>query len=143
MNLTRILVPLGCLALLAAAWRAYGWMGAAGVAGGLVMWAMLHYTRLMKVLGRAAERPVGYVASAVMLNAKLRPGMTLMHVVAMTRALGAQQSPAGQQPEVFRWTDGTQSHVTAEFRNGRVRHWTLWRPPQSDDAQPAAETPAP
>jgi hypothetical protein len=79
-------------------------------------------------LKRAAERPIGYVDSAVMLNAKLRPGATLLHVVAMTRALGEQLSPKDVQPEVFRWTDGSQSHVTCEFLGGKLRTWRLERP---------------
>ncbi|HYF18347.1 MAG TPA: glycerate kinase, partial [Ramlibacter sp.] len=86
------------------------------------------FTRLMHVLKKAADRPIGYVGSAVMLNAKLRAGVTLLHVVAMTRALGEQLSAKDQQPEVFRWTDGTQSHVTCEFVNGKLAKWSLFRP---------------
>ncbi|HEY0202325.1 MAG TPA: glycerate kinase, partial [Burkholderiaceae bacterium] len=111
-TLRKFLVPLGCLLLLAAAWRNYGWQGALAVAGGLLMWLLLHYTRLMKVMQRAANRPVGYVGSAVMLNAKLKPGMALIHVVALTRALGSPESPSGVQPEIYRWTDGSASYVT-------------------------------
>jgi len=32
------------------------------------------------------------------------------------------------QPEVFRWTDGTASHVTCEFANGKLARWKLERP---------------
>jgi hypothetical protein len=39
----------------------------------------------MNVMRKAANRPMGYVGSAVMLNARLKPGVNLMHVVAMTR----------------------------------------------------------
>jgi hypothetical protein len=95
---------------------------------------------MMKVFTRAAEQPMGYVASAVMLNAKLKPGVNLLHVVAMTRSLGALQSPRDTQPEIFRWTDGSESHVTCEFRNGKLTTWTLWRPAQPENA--AAATPA-
>ena len=134
MNWQRIVVPLAGAALVAAAWRAYGWGGVAVTAGGIVMWVLLHFTRLMTVLKRAAERPVGYVGSAVMLNAKLRPGVTLMHVVALTRALGQLLSPKDVQPEIYRWTDGTQSHVTCEFRDGKLAKWELVRPPAEPDA---------
>lgn len=51
-----------------------------------------------------------------------------MHVVAMTQALGEQLSPPNEDPEVYRWTDGTQSHVTCEFRRGKLVKWTLLRP---------------
>ena len=71
------------------------------------MWLLLHFTRMMQVLKRAANRPVGFVDSAVMLNAKLRPGVTLLHVVALTRSLGELRSPKARQPELYRWTDGS------------------------------------
>ncbi|HNW02167.1 MAG TPA: glycerate kinase [Burkholderiaceae bacterium] len=128
MRFQKILVPVGGVVLVAAAYRAYGWGGVAVAVGGLVMWLLLHFTRMMQVLKRAADRPVGYVGSAVMLNAKLRPGFTLLHVVAMTRALGELISVKDQQPELFRWTDGTQSFVTCEFVGGKLVKWELVRP---------------
>ena len=142
MNFRKILVPLAGVALVAAAYRAWGMGGVAIVLGGVVMWVLLHYTRMMQVLNRARNSPIGYVGSAVMLNAKLKPGMTLLHVLAMTRALGALQSPKDEDPEVFRWTDGTDSHVTAEFRQGRLVQWALHRPaPEPTDAPPEAAPP--
>ena len=73
---------------------------------------------------RAADRPKGYVGSAVMLNAKLKPGVNLLHVIAMTEALGEQISADGRRSRrSFRWTDGTQSHVTCEFRHGKLVKW--------------------
>ena len=63
-----------------------------------------------------------------MLNAKLKPGMTLMHVIAMTRALGQLQTEKNVQPEIFRWTDGSQSHVSCTFVDGKLTQHTLFRP---------------
>ncbi|HQQ71081.1 MAG TPA: glycerate kinase [Alicycliphilus sp.] len=138
MNLRKILIPLGIIVLVFAAYRAYGPQGILTVSGGLVMWGLLHYTRLMNVMQKARHRPIGYVGSAVMLNAKLKPGVNLMHVIAMTRALGEHLSAEGEQPEVYRWTDGTQSHVTCEFVNGRLARWELVRPTPAQE--PAAES---
>ncbi|MBV5294088.1 MAG: glycerate kinase [Curvibacter lanceolatus] len=141
MNFKKILVPVGGILLVAMSYRAYGLGGVAVALGGVVMWVLMHYTRLMQVLKRANNNPIGYVGSAVMLNAKLRPGVAMLHVLALTRALGEQLSPKDEQPEVFRWTDGSKSHVTAEFLNGRLVKWTLYRPPVSEgddsDAAPA------
>jgi hypothetical protein len=137
MNFQKILLPVGGVVLVAAAYRSYGWGGVAVVLGGIVMWLLLHFTRMMQVLKRAADRPIGYVDSAVMLNAKLKAGVTLLHVVAMTRALGSLQSEKNAQPEIFRWTDTTDSHVTCEFMNGKLVKWALVRP------APPEETPAP
>ncbi|MBP7532236.1 MAG: glycerate kinase, partial [Ottowia sp.] len=87
------------------------------------------------IMKRAADRPIGYVGSAVMLNAKLKPRMALLHVVGLTRALGERLSPEGTEPEVYRWRDPGDSHVTAEFEGGRLARWRLERP--AEPAGPA------
>ena len=132
MNFQKILVPIAGAAAVVMAYRLYGWAGVAVVATVVVMWVLLHFTRMMQVLKRAANRPIGYVDSAVMLNAKLRAGHTLLHVVAMTKSLGAQQSEKDTQPEVFRWTDGGLSHVTCTFVGGKLAQHLLFRPAASD-----------
>ena len=137
----KIAVPLGSLALIVFAYRNYNWQGVALAVGVLVMWLLLHFTRMLQILQRAAKRPKGYVDSAVMLNAKLRSGVTLLHVVAMTRSLGELQSPSATQPEIFSWTDGSESVVRCEFLGGKLQSWTLVRPAQSEP-QPAPERPA-
>ncbi len=139
MKFQKILVPLAALSALFLAWQTYGWAGVALVATGFVMWALLHFNRLLHVMKKTANRPKGYVGSAVMLNAKLKPGVNLLHVMAMTESLGELLSAPGEQPEVYRWTDGTQSSVTCEFAGGRLAKWELVRPsePQPD---PAAST---
>jgi hypothetical protein len=138
MRFQRIFFPVAAVAGVMAAYSSYGWPGVAIASGLLVMWLLLHFTRLMQVLKRAATRPIGYVDSAVMLNAKLKPGVSLLHVVAMTRALGAFQSVKDAQPEVFRWTDETQSHVSCEFHYGKLRKWQLHRPAPNETDAPAS-----
>ena len=133
MNFTKIIAPLAIVVFTIGAWQAFQWAGIALAVGGVVMWVLLHFTRMMTVLQRAAKRPIGFVDSAVMLNAKLRPGVTLLHIVAMTRALGELQSPPDTQPEVFRWTDGSQSQVNCVFLHGKLKSWELQRPTPTDD----------
>jgi hypothetical protein len=133
--LFRIGIPLLGVVLVAMAYRSYQWAGVAVVVTAIATWGLLHFTRMMQVLKRAANRPIGYVGSAVMLNAKLKPGVTLLHVVAMTKALGELKSVKDQQPELYRWTDGTESHVTCEFFGGKLVKWEMVRPPQSEDAK--------
>ena len=135
MNLRNIFVPAGVIGLVLVGYASAGWPGVAAVVGGLVMWALLHFTRLMNVMRKAADRPIGHVGSAVMLNARLKPGVNLMHVMAMTQSLGERLSAENAQPEVYRWTDGTQSHVTCEFANGRLQKWTLERPQVEAEAE--------
>ena len=130
----KVLVPLAIIGGAALAYRSYGWPGVAVIATFLVFGILLHFTRLMTILKRAANRPIGHVDSAVMLNAKLKPGATLMHVVAMTRALGLLKSIKGEQAEVFEWKDGGESTVTCTFVGGKLAHHVLVRPGQPEDA---------
>ena len=134
----KFIIPILMAAALVAAFQYYSWQGVAFVGTGLVFWLLLHFNRTMQVLKRAANRPIGYVDSAVMLNAKLNKGVTLLHVIALTKSLGELQSAKDAQPEVFRWTDGTQSHVTCTFSEGKLGTWVLWRP---DQVAETAETP--
>lgn len=140
MNFNKILAPAAILIFTIGAWHAFQWAGIALAAGGVVMWILLHFTRMVTILKKAANRPIGHVASAVMLNAKLKKGATLMHVIAMTRSLGELLSEKDIQPEVYRWTDTGQSHVTCTFVGGKLAKWTLQRPAPdspSEDLQAA------
>ena len=139
MNFRRFLVPLVGAILIVAAYRSYGWQGVALVSGALVLYLLLHFNRTMAVLRRASDRPIGSVASAVMLNAKLRKGATLLHVIALTRALGELRSPKDEQPELYRWTDAGGSFVDTEFNGGKLRSWSLTRPDAGESAAAPAD----
>ena len=130
MNFTKIIAPLAILIFTIGAWQAFQWAGIALALGGVVMWVLLHFTRMVTILKKAADRPIGHVASAVMLNAKLKKGVTLMHVIAMTRSLGLLQTEKDTQPEIFSWTDTSQSVVTCTFVGGKLTEWALHRPEQ-------------
>ena len=138
MSFTKIIGPLAVIVFTIGAWRQFGWPGIAMAAGGVVMWILLHFTRLMTILKKASQRPIGHVASAVMLNAKLKKGMSLMHVIAMTKSLGNLQTAKDEQPEVFTWTDTGQSVVTCTFVGGKLADWALGRPAEitSEAASP-------
>ena len=128
MNLQKIFIPLAIIGAAALARQSYGWKGMVVVVSVLMFGILLHFSRMMQVLKRAAHRPVGYVDSAVMLNAKLKPGATLLHTVALTRSLGLLKSIKGEQPEVFEWKDGSKSVVTCTFVGGKLAHHVLDRP---------------
>ncbi|MCO4090141.1 MAG: glycerate kinase [Limnohabitans sp.] len=132
MNFNRIIAPLAIVVFTIGAWQAFEWAGIALAAGGVVMWVLLHFTRLLTILKKAADSPMGHVASAVMLNAKLKKGVTLMHVIAMTRSLGELLTDKDAQPEVYRWTDASQSRVTCTFVGGKLIEWSLERPEQAN-----------
>ncbi len=138
MNFQRYAIPIGAVGLTVWAWQSMQWMGVAMVFTGGVMWLLLYFTRLVQIMKRASKRPIGYVDSAVMLNAKLKTGVSLMHVIALTRALGQPETEKDAQPEVFSWRDGSESVVRCTFVHGKLQSWLLTRP----DALPDSEVPA-
>jgi hypothetical protein len=128
MNFTKIIAPLAIVVFTIGAWQAFQWAGIALALGGVVMWVLLHFTRMVTILKKAADRPIGHVASAVMLNAKLKKGVNLMHVIAMTRSLGKLLTEKDTQPEIYTWTDASESVVTCTFVGGKLTEWALVRP---------------
>ena len=128
MKWRNLVVPVLGVVLVFFGWRMAGWGGVALAAGALFMYLLLHFNRVMHVMRKAASRPKGRVGSAVMLNAKLKPGLNLLHVMALTNSLGEPLTTPGEDPEVFRWTDGTDSSVTCEFTGGKLVKWALARP---------------
>ncbi|TAG27220.1 MAG: glycerate kinase [Burkholderiales bacterium] len=132
MNFKSIVLWIVGAAFIALGYQKYGWPGVAVVIGGIVFWMLLHFTRMMTVLKRASNAPMGYVGSAVMLNAKLKKGVNLLHVMALTRSIGLLQTEKDVQPEIYRWQDGGGSHVTCTFTNGKLASWELCRPAPSE-----------
>ena len=128
MNFSRFLIPIGVVLFVAGAWQQYQWPGVAIATGAVVMWILLHFTRMVTVLSRAGNRPMGHVASAVMLNAKLKKGVNLMHVIAMTKSLGERLSAENAQPEIYKWTDSGDSFVICTFNSGKLASWEMTRP---------------
>jgi hypothetical protein len=118
-------------ALMLAGWQQYGWQGLLVAVSAVIFWLLLQFNKAVRVMRQAGSAPVGYVESAVMLNARLKAGMNMMQVVLMTRSLGQK---TGDDPESYRWTDPGGSHVTVALRRGRIASWTLWRPQGPDDA---------
>ena len=127
-----VLTRLGVLLVLAGigvmAYRAYGWGGIALATGGLVMWILMHMSRMLVVLRRTTQRPVGTVASAVMLHARLERGMALLQVLALTQALGQRVDDTDSDHETYQWTDSSDATVRCSFANGKLVHWELQRP---------------
>ncbi|HEX6705083.1 MAG TPA: hypothetical protein VF169_10010 [Albitalea sp.] len=108
----------------AAAWQQYGWQGVLFAASAIVFWLLLQFNRAVRAMKNAADAPVGHVDSAVMFNAKLKPGMPMMQVVTLTKSLGRKVSDT---PETWAWSDAD-STVTLVFDKGRLQSWVLQRP---------------
>ena len=140
MNFSKILIPIGVVIFVAGAWHQFQWQGVAIATGAVVMWVLLHFTRMVTVLSRAANRPVGHVASAVMLNVKLQKGVNLMHVIALTKSLGERLSDANTQPEIYKWSDAGDSYVICTFKGGKLISWEMTRPAEEPEAAEAETT---
>jgi hypothetical protein len=117
----------------------YGWQGVVLGATIVTFWLLLQFSRALRVMRGAAQSPVGHVASAVMLNAKLRPGLRMMDVVQLTRSLGEAVS---DQPEVWRWRDAGGAAVLVTLVGGRVTAWQLERLEQEEASRAPADAPA-
>jgi hypothetical protein len=118
----------------AAGWWGYGWQGVVMAVSVVVFWLLLQFSRAMRAMKNAAQSPKGRVGSAVMLNAKLKPGMTLMQVITLTQSLGER---VADTPETWVWCDDSDSRVTLVFNGAKLQSWQLVRP------EPKAPAPSP
>ena len=112
------------VAALAVGYASDGWAGVVLALGGVVFWLLLQFSRALRALRVASERPVGQVPSAVMLHAQLRSGLRLPQVLALTRSLGQR---AAETPETWAWHDAAGDAVQVELHDGRVTAWRLLR----------------
>ena len=116
----------------------WGWQGVVLAISVIVFWLLLQFSRAMRVMRQAGGAPIGHVDSAVMLNAKLRQGMRLMEIIPLTRSLGQAVEGGPGALEAFTWTDTSGACVRVQLVGGRLRHWALERPSESQAAAPAA-----
>jgi hypothetical protein len=119
--------------LMALAWQAYGWRGALVAFSAIVFWLLLQFNRSVRAMKNAAGAPVGHIGSAVMLNARLRTGMTLLEVITLTRSLGIKLDADGQ---AWAWQDEGGSRVVLHFASGRLARHALERPAQAPPPAP-------
>ena len=117
----------------ALSWQIYGWKGLALAVSVTVFWLLLQFNRAVRVMKNAAQRPIGHVDSAVMLQSKLHTGLTMMQIVSMTRSLGVRDAAS---ESTYTWTDPSGAALRVEFHaRGRCASWQLSRP-TDDAAQP-------
>jgi hypothetical protein len=128
---------LAAIAVAVGFWQ-YGWKGVVLAVTVIVFWLLLQFSRALRAMRDAGGRPVGTIDSAVMLNAKLKRGMTLMQVITITRSLGRQ---VGQDPERWRWVDPGGVSVTLTMAGAKLASWQLERPDDAADSASAPERP--
>jgi len=109
----------------ALAWHSYGWPGVLLALSAVVFWLLLQFSRAMRAMRLAGQAPVGVVDSAVMLNAKLQAGMTMLQVIGLTRSLGRRLDDGDDH---WAWSDEGGSTVRLQFRGGKLASFELQRP---------------
>src|SRR5574343_393158 len=115
----------------------YGWRGLLMALTVVVFWLLLQFNRTTRVLQNAAGNPVGKVRSAVMLQSRLSPGMSMEEVLKLTGSLGQQE---GTQDD-WRWEDEAGNVVVVHLRRGHVVRWSFARgdaPDGADGGDPRA-----
>jgi hypothetical protein len=126
-RLRALIFPALAAAIAYAAWRSYGAQGLVLALLMTVFWVLLHFTKLMRLLRAAAERPLGHVHDAAGLHRQLKRGQPMTDVVRRTLSLGLRCSGEGQEPEVFEWRDEQGQRVVCAFRHGRLDSFVLHR----------------
>jgi len=111
--------------LVVVAWYSYGWQGVLLGVSVVVFWLLLQFSRAMRAMRQAGQAPVGHVDSAVMLNAKLQPGMTMLQVIGLTRSLGRKLDGGDDH---WSWSDEGGSTVKMRFEGGKLARFELDRP---------------
>ncbi len=115
---------LAVLSLFAGGW-AYGWRGVVFALTVIIFLLMLQFTRVMRVMRRTAQAPVGRMGNAVMVTVKLKAGMPLLEVLSLIGSLG-ESVPA--QAHAYRWQDTGGDTLTLQFSpESRLVSWTLVR----------------
>jgi hypothetical protein len=118
------------VAALATGYSVYGWPGVLLAVSVIVFWLLLQFSRSLRVLRMAAGSPVGSVASAVMLHAKLQKGHRLPDVLKLTKSLGRRVGES-ENPETWAWADEAGDEVQVHLQGGSVTDWQLIRADQS------------
>ena len=119
---------LAALALVAG-YVGYGWPGVLLALSVIVFWLLMQFSRALRTMRRAAARPLGVVDSALMLHARLHPGMGLPQILVLTGSLGRRLD--GAQPsddtESYAWRDAGGDEVVVELKAGVLSAWRLQR----------------
>lgn len=119
------------LAALVAGGVVYGWRGVILALSVIVFWLLLQFSRLMRTMRAVSQSPVGRIDSAVMLQARLKPGMTMAQIVELAQSLGRRVE---DQPELWRWVDAGGVELDVEMAGGQCSRWTLRRPAEPGQA---------
>ena len=101
----------------------WGWRGLVLAITVIAFWMLLQFSRALRTLRHAAQRPVGQVDSTVMLQSRLAHGQNLQEVIGLAGCLGRKVG----QADDWAWSDAGGDELVVHFRQGRVVRWSLAR----------------
>ncbi|MCW5609237.1 MAG: hypothetical protein KIS83_00900 [Rubrivivax sp.] len=127
------------LAAVVGGWLSYSWQGLVLAVTVIVFWLLLQFSRSLRALQRAGQRPLGTVANAVMLHARLQAGLRLPQVLALAGSLGRKVGGSDADgTEAWAWADEAGDEVRVELTKGRVSAWKLTRAADAPRTTPPA-----
>jgi len=136
--LRSLLFPALVLALSYAGWKSYGWQGLLLALLMSSFWVLLHFTKLMRLLRAAANRPLGAVDDVRVLQGRLKLGMPMHEVVRQSACLGKREAGASDgTSEDFVWHDPQGRTLHLRFDHGRLRRIERRDAPAAD--QPGSQ----
>jgi len=128
-GMKRWVLPAIAVLAIALAFARYGWRGAVAAITLAVFAMLVQFNRVLRVMRRAADAPMGHVDSAVMFASRLKPGLRLVDLVRLTHSLGHRlDDGADPAMERWRWADPGGDAVELLLRGGRLAQWRLVRP---------------
>jgi Mg2+/Co2+ transporter CorB len=107
-----------------AAWQIYGARGLVLAVSAIAFLLLLQFNRTVRAMKVAAQNPLARVPSAVMFQAGLRPGLTMLQIVATTRSLGRKVDGSDDD---WLWADEGGDSVRLHFEGARLATWQLER----------------
>jgi len=108
-----------------------GWQGVMLVVCVAVGWLLLQFRRLMSVMDEAGRAKPGVIADAADVSTKVRPGMKLEDLVALTRSFGTK---IADTPRTYAWTDAGGARLEIVLDKRRVQDCRLVEPHKMPDS---------